>query len=188
MNLTPLLDAVSGASVEGADASPGPDGAAVAPTVDVPPQVWLAAVAAARDALGCTFFDFLSAVDDVDRVQVVCHVARWSPLGHVLIRTSVPADAPALASVAGVYAGARWHERETAEMFGVRFLDADGEPLVLPHLLLRDDVEQHPLRKDALLQARLDRPWPGAVEPGESEQASAPRRRLRPPGVPEALP
>ena len=47
---------------------------------------------------------------------------------HLVVRTVVPRDAAVLPSVVGVYAGARWHERETHEMFGVDFTDG-GEVL-----------------------------------------------------------
>jgi NADH:ubiquinone oxidoreductase subunit C len=158
-------------------------------SVDVPAAAWVAAVRFARDSLECGFFDFLSAVDELEGVRVVCHLARRSPFGHLLLRCLLPSETPAVGSVAEVYTGAAWHERETAEMFGVTFLSESGEPLVLEPLLLPPGFEGHPLRKDFLLQSRLDRPWPGAPEPGEStEEAAQKRRRLRPPGVPDDSP
>ena len=72
-------------------------------------------------------------------------------------------------------------------MFGITFLGPDGEPLELAGLLLPPGYDGHPLRKDSWLAARQERPWPGAKEPGESDRDVTPsRRRLRPPGVPEA--
>jgi NADH-quinone oxidoreductase subunit C len=97
---------------------------------------------------------------------------------RALLRTRVPRSRPVLASLAGVFPGAGWHERETHEMFGIGF---DGHPGLAP-LLLPDGFEGHPLRKDFLLAARLAKQWPGEKEPGESQPS---RRRLRPPGVPE---
>ncbi len=152
MNLAPLLAAVPGATHE---VGFGPD------TVTVDPGAWVAAVTAARDLLGCTFFDFLSAVDDPAGVQVVCHVASPAPFEHLVLRTDLSSGSPSVASVAGVFAGAAWHERETAEMFGVTFLSAAGEPLALEGLLLPPGFEGHPLRKEFVLESRLDRPWPG---------------------------
>ncbi len=176
MNLAPLLDVVPEAALD--------DGFAPL-TVDVPSEHWVDAVRIARDDLGCSYFDFLSAVDEGTGFHVVCHLAALSPFSHLLLRTLLPAEGPALASVAHLYAGAAWHERETAEMFGIGFLDAADHPLDLPALLLPPDFEGHPLRKDHLLASRLDRPWPGAKEPGESDADVTPsRRRLRPPGVP----
>jgi NADH:ubiquinone oxidoreductase subunit C len=159
MNLTPLLDSVPGATV---DDGYGPV------TVDVPAETWTAALDLARTALGCDWFDFLTAVDEPDGFAVVCHVARTSPFAHLLLRTRLPHEQPQVGSVSGSFAGAAWHERETAEMFGIRFLDAAGVPLALEPLLLPPGFEGHPLRKDFVLQARVDRAWPGAKDPERS--------------------
>jgi NADH:ubiquinone oxidoreductase subunit C len=158
--------------------------------VDVPVAHWVAALTLARDGLDCTFFDFLSAVDELDDgFRLVCHVAdhRRDGVEHLVVRTLVPRDAAVLPSVVSVYAGARWHERETHEMFGVDFTDPDGAVLALDKLLLPEEFEGHPLRKEFVLASRVAKPWPGAKEPGESDHevaAPATRRRTRPLGVP----
>ena len=152
-------------------------------SVDVPVEAW-AAAARAASAQGHRFFDFLSAVDEGDGFTLLCHVASVTPFAHVVLRTRLPAVAPAVSTLAEVYAGAEWHERETAEMFGITFLSAAGEPLQRAPLLLPPEFVGHPLRKDQWLAARQERPWPGAKEPG----GDSPRRRLRPPGVPEEVP
>jgi NADH-quinone oxidoreductase subunit C len=155
--------------------------------VDVAPERWLDTVAAARDELGCRFFDWLSAVDEGEAgFRVVCHLASHRPgaVDHLVVRTLVPRTAPTLPSVAAVYAGAPWHERETHEMFGVDFT-VGGAPVPLEPLLLPEEFEGHPLRKDFVLASRVAKPWPGAKEPGESEATPVTtRRRTRPLGVP----
>ena len=165
-------------------------------SVDVPADRWVEALRLARDGLDCAFFDFLTAVDELeDGFRIVCHVADHHSPGpggvvHLIVCTLVPRDAAALPSVVDVYAGARWHERETHEMFGVDFT-VDGEPLVLEKLLLPDQFEGHPLRKEFVLASRVAKPWPGAKEPGESDHAPAgttSRRRMKPPGVPDDWP
>ena len=162
-------------------------------TIDVPAEHWVAGVSLARDQLGCTFFDFLSAVDETDDgFRIVCHLAAHRPgsVDHLVVRTLVPRAEPVVASVAEVFAGARWHERETHEMFGVDFT-ADGSVLDLETLLLPDEFEGHPLRKEFVLASRVAKPWPGAKEPGESDHAPAgrtSRRRMKPPGVPDDWP
>ncbi|MBT2419214.1 NADH-quinone oxidoreductase subunit C [Streptomyces sp. ISL-24] len=151
-------------------------------TVDVPPASWIAALEAARDELGCTYFDWLSAVDEPGTgFRVAAHVAALSPVRRLLVRTTVPHEAPTLPSAVGVYAGAAWHERETHEMFGVVFADHPA----LDHLLLPEGFEGHPLRKDFVLAARVAKAWPGAKEPGESEHGGPKRRQMLPPGVPD---
>lgn len=152
-------------------------------TVDVPPPSWLTALETARDRLGCTYFDWLSAVDEPGTgFRVAAHVAALGPVRRLLLRTTVPHEAPTLPTAVSVYAGAAWHERETHEMFGVHF---EGHP-ALHHLLLPETFEGHPLRKDFVLAARVAKAWPGAKEPGEAADHAAPKRRqMLPPGVPD---
>ncbi|MFD5642703.1 NADH-quinone oxidoreductase subunit C [Streptomyces anulatus] len=155
-------------------------------TVDVPAAAWLTALRTARDDLGCTYFDWLSAVDEPGTGFRVCaHVAALGTgtVRRLMVRTTVPHDAAVLPSAIDVYAGAAWHERETHEMFGVAF---DGHPHLVP-LLLPEGFEGHPLRKDFVLAARVAKAWPGAKEPGEpAEGHTGPKRRaMLPPGVPD---
>ena len=169
-------------------------------TVDVPRGFWAAALLTARDELGFTFFDWLTAVDQLDAADepgfdVVCHLWSLPRREHLLLRTRVPAAEPVLDTATEAFAGASWHERETFEMFGIEFA---GHPHLVP-LLLPDGFEGHPLRKDFVLAARAAKAWPGAKEPGESDAdkdtddagrgrggaASPGRRKTRPPGVPD---
>ncbi|MGW1690163.1 NADH-quinone oxidoreductase subunit C [Streptomyces sp. NPDC002399] len=153
-------------------------------TVDVPAASWTAALETARDTLGCTYFDWLSAVDEPGTGFRVCvHVAALSEgrVRRLLIRTTVAHDAAVLPTAIDIYAGAAWHERETHEMFGIGF---EGHPHLVP-LLLPEGFEGHPLRKDFVLAARVAKAWPGAKEPGESEHGGPKRRTMLPPGVPD---
>lgn len=154
-------------------------------TVDVPVGSWIPALEIARDKLGCTYFDWLSAVDEPGTGFRVCaHVVSLENhrVRRLLLRTTVPHTAPSLPSAVAVYAGAEWHERETYEMFGVVFTD---HPHLVP-LLLPENFEGHPLRKDFVLAARVAKAWPGAKEPGEAHDPDAPKRRqMLPPGVPD---
>ncbi|MFJ3722113.1 NADH-quinone oxidoreductase subunit C [Streptomyces sp. NPDC090045] len=154
-------------------------------TVDVPVGSWISALEIARDKLGCTYFDWLSAVDEPGTGFKICaHVASLENhrVRRLLLRTTVPHSAPSLPSAVAVYAGAEWHERETYEMFGIVFTDHPH----LVHLLLPENFEGHPLRKDFVLAARVAKAWPGAKEPGEAHDPDAPKRRqMLPPGVPD---
>ncbi|WP_405549269.1 NADH-quinone oxidoreductase subunit C [Streptomyces microflavus] len=153
-------------------------------TVDIPATEWITALRTARDELGCSYFDWLSAVDEPGTGFRVCaHVAALGggTVRRLMLRTTVPHDAAVLPSAIDVYAGAAWHERETHEMFGVTF---EGHPDLTP-LLLPEGFEGHPLRKDFVLAARVAKAWPGAKEPGESEHGGPKRRTMLPPGVPD---
>jgi NADH-quinone oxidoreductase subunit C len=153
-------------------------------TADVPSDSWVAAALAVRDDpdLAMDFFDWLSAVDELDDgFTIVTHLWSTSHRHGLLLRTRVPRAEPAVASIVDVYPGAAWHERETHEMFGVDF---PGHPGLAP-LLLPSEFEGHPLRKEFVLASRVAKQWPGAKEPGESEHAAARRQPMRPPGVPD---
>jgi NADH-quinone oxidoreductase subunit C len=152
-------------------------------TIDVSADAWIEALRYTRNSLECTFFDWLSAVDEgEDGIRVVMHVYSPSRRHHVLVRTLLPPDHPTLPSSTSVFRGANWHERETYEMFGVEFTDHPYlEPLLLP-----DGFEGHPLRKDFVLASRVAKQWPGAVDPGQSAHDVAVRRKRKlPPGVPD---
>jgi NADH-quinone oxidoreductase subunit C len=154
---------------------------------------WRAALVDARDE-GFTFFDWLSAVDRTydeaapgfDLTAHLIDVSTRRALRGILLVARV-ADGEPVDSVTGVFAGAAWHERETAEMFGIDFAGFDdGSGLGLRPLLLPDGFEGTPLRKSFQLAARASKPWPGGKEPGEGhESAKSPgRRRVQAPGVP----
>jgi NADH-quinone oxidoreductase subunit C len=120
-------------------------------TVDLEAARWVEALTTARDELGLTFFDWLSAVDELAAgFSVVCHLVDPASASHLLLRTRVPLAEPVLATATGVFAGAGWHERETHEMFGIDFT---GHPNLVP-LLLPDGFVGRPLRKEFLLEAR----------------------------------
>ena len=166
--------------------------------VDVPRERWHDALALAKTDGGLDMLDWLSAVDEPDGdpagVDVVAHLvdSRSSRgiggpgLVRLLARTRLPASDLAVASVTDLWPGAAWHERETHEMFGVRFDGFDdGTGLGLRPLLLPDGFEGTPLRKSFVLAARASKPWPGAKEPGESDAGPPSRRKVLPPGVPD---
>jgi len=114
--------------------------------------------------LSCNFFDFLCGVDEeAAGIGVVLHVYSTSHRHHVQVRSVVPRDGGHLPTVHDLWAGADWHERETAELFGVVF---DGHPN-LAKLLLPEEFEGFPLRKEFALMAREAKIWPGGKEPGE---------------------
>jgi NADH-quinone oxidoreductase subunit C len=127
-------------------------------------------------ARGYRYLDFLTAVDRLDHVEVLARVVVPDSLERELVSTVVRAADPHLESVTAVFPAAAWHEREAAEMFGVRF---DGHPDPR-HLLLRTEPALPPLRKVSALTARVGTPWPGAPDPAAGGRA---RRPQLPPGV-----
>lgn len=74
------------------------------------------------------------------------HTAAW--------RVRVPATAPVFDSLVALFAGADWQEREQYDLVGVRFR---GHP-DLRRLMLPEEWEGHPLRKDYAIDTRCP-PW-----------------------------
>jgi NADH-quinone oxidoreductase subunit C len=127
---------------------------------------WRDDLQALRDD-GFDVLDWLSATDEGDEVVVTaCLIRSGDPGSFRLVRSAAPVP-----SVVDMFPSAQWHERETAEMFGVAFQGLDAAPLLLP------PDSPAPLRKAQPLPARLAQ-WPGEVDPAK------PRRRQDPPGTP----
>jgi NADH-quinone oxidoreductase subunit C len=149
----------------------------------VAPAEWLEA---ARQATtdGFCYFDWLGCVDEVGRsetfrIVLVVRDLELPGFPQRMLTTEIPRDRARLDSIATVFPGAGWHEREAAELFGVEFVGGYRR-----RLLLGPDFSGTPLRKDEVLAARSTVSWPGAKEPGESD-ASPSRRRMAPPGLPD---
>ncbi|MGA6992351.1 MAG: NADH-quinone oxidoreductase subunit C [Candidatus Deferrimicrobiaceae bacterium] len=91
------------------------------------------------DSLMC-----LSGVDYKDRFAVAYHLHSLS-IGHqVGVKTFLPKEAPSLPSVDEVWPAANFQEREAFDLFGI-FFEGSWD---LRRILLPEDWEGHPLRKD----------------------------------------
>ena len=84
--------------------------------------------------------------DDVgaERFEVVVELLSISDKARLRVRCQVPADDPVLPSLFDLWPGSEAHERETYDMFGVRFSDHPD----MTRILMPEDWEGHPLRKD----------------------------------------
>ena len=110
----------------------------VAPDQLVAVAEYLSAQSFAMDTI--TGVDWLAA----GKMEVVYDFFHFASPVHVVVRTRVPREQAEVPTISGVFPGANWHERETHEFFGIRFL---GHPDLSP-LLLPEDATYHPLRKD----------------------------------------
>ena len=95
-------------------------------------------------------FEFLSDLCGVDwphrrpRFEVVCTLTDLGTPARIRVVVGIDGEPPAVPSVTGIWPGANWFEREAYDMFGIIF---DGHP-DLTRILMPDEWEGHPLRKD----------------------------------------
>jgi NADH-quinone oxidoreductase subunit C/D len=75
---------------------------------------------------------------------VVYHLLSFDRNADVRLKAALPADAPRIASITGIWPAAGWYEREAWDMFGIRF---DGHPHLV-RILMPPTWEGHPLRKE----------------------------------------
>lgn len=139
------------------------------PVVEVSRERYRDVAAFLRDepAFACDYCDFTAGVDfGSDGVEVVTHLFSTTHHHNVRLKVRLPADDLVCPTISDLYPTANWHERETAEMFGIAF---EGHPQPVK-LLLPEPFEGHPLRKDFVLMSREAKPWPGAVEGEEEEE------------------
>jgi NADH-quinone oxidoreductase subunit C len=88
----------------------------------------------------------LSGVDYGDRLGVAYHLHSFTQRHRFCLKVDLPREpgAARLPSVVDVWPAANWHEREAFDLVGIVF---EGHP-DLRRILLPDDWEGHPLRKD----------------------------------------
>ena len=102
-----------------------------------------------KDAdLSFEYLKCLTAVDYMEYLEMVYCLYSFKNNWSVNIKVRLDASNPSVESVTPVYSGADWHERETAEMFGI---DIKGHP-DMKTLLLAGDEEVPPLRKSYELE------------------------------------
>ena len=94
-------------------------------------------------------FDYLECITGVDypdlkKIVVVYHVYSYSQKHRVVLKAFLDREDPAMPTLVNVWSVANWQERECFDLLGVLF---EGHP-DLRRLLMPDDWEGHPLRKD----------------------------------------
>lgn len=92
------------------------------------------------------FLEMVTAIDRIDEQTIVGVYSfnRFDHVHRVVFHVPVPRDNPKLPSIGMIFSGAVWHERETAEFFGITYSDSVDSR----NLLLEEDSTDHPLRKD----------------------------------------
>jgi NADH-quinone oxidoreductase subunit C len=104
-------------------------------------------------AQGFLSYVFMTCVDHLatpvverppERYELVYQLRHMGAHRELRVRVFIPESDPTAPSLHDVYAPANWDERETWDLFGIAF---EGHP-DLTRILMPDDWEGHPLRRD----------------------------------------
>jgi NADH-quinone oxidoreductase subunit C len=118
-------------------------------TIDVNRDHIREACALLKEDSGCPF-NYLSDVTCVDwypsepRFEVIYHLLSIPNKERVRLKVRLNSASPTVESITSIWPGANYFEREVFDLFGVRFT---GHPY-LRRILMPEDWEGHPLRKD----------------------------------------
>jgi len=133
-------------------------------TIVLPRKILRATAERCRDD-GELQFNLLTDLSCVDRfpseprLELNYHLVSIPRRHRIRLRIRLSGSDPVLDSLVPVWPGANWLEREVFDLFGVRFT---GHP-DLRRILLPEDWEGHPLRKDYPVEGYRDVPvFPGS--------------------------
>ncbi len=95
-------------------------------------------------------FNYLMDITAVDwpgrrpRFEIVYHLYSLTHRHRLRIKSDIPEEDPVIDSATSLWKGANWFEREVWDMYGIRFNNHPD----LRRILMYEDFEGHPLRKD----------------------------------------
>ena len=126
-------------------------------TIVVPRELLRSAGERCRDHLEFNLLSDATCVDHFPiepRFELNYHLTSLPKSAKIRLRVRVNGSDPVVDSLISVWPGAGWMEREIFDLMGIRF---NGHP-DLRRILLPDDWEGHPLRKDYPTQGFRDVP------------------------------
>jgi NADH-quinone oxidoreductase subunit C len=105
-----------------------------------------------------TTFDYLmnlTAVDYPDKIEVIYHIFSMIEKHKITVKTKLDRINPEINSIAYLWSGADWFEREVFDLFGVKFLNHPN----LQRIVLPPEWAGYPLRKDYQDEDFIKKPW-----------------------------
>lgn len=113
--------------------------------IKVNPADLLALLKVLKEQAGMNYLSNLTAVDYGEEFEVIYHLyAIPDNQRKYAVKSRVPRNKAEISSAVSIYPTADWQEREVFDLMGIRFLQHPN----LVRILLPDDFEGHPLRKD----------------------------------------
>lgn len=116
------------------------------PVIEIPAELVATVLVTLRDEAGYAMLSDVSGVDrfpSTPRFAVNYHMRSFDPHGYVRV-TALADEGTTVPSVTEQFPTADWQEREVFDMFGIAFSSHPN----LTRILLPDEWEGHPLRKD----------------------------------------
>ncbi len=105
-----------------------------------------------KDELGFEHVSSVCGVDTKTAFETVYHISSYqNKVVAEIVVENISYDQPEVESITPLWGGANWHERETYDMFGIRFLNHPK----MERLLLADDFTFFPMRKDYVVGRRV---------------------------------
>jgi len=121
--------------------------------LEVPEETLFQAASDLKD-LGFDRLGMITAVDRSEEFELVYRLQSRSMETGLFLKCRVPRDRPHVRSLFELWPAALWQERETYDLFGIVFEEHPD----LRRIMLPDDWEGHPLRKDYLDERVIRRP------------------------------
>lgn len=97
-----------------------------------------------KEKLGYDFPDCLTAADKIENFELIYNLYNSNQNQSLMLKAPVSKENPTVDSVASIWPGMDWQEREAFDLMGISF---KGHP-DLRRILLPDDWTVYPLRKD----------------------------------------
>ena len=97
-----------------------------------------------------TAVDFWQKRPASERFEVIWHFYSLRHKARLRLKTAVAEQPAECASLTPLWRGFDWHERETWDLYGIRFV---GHPN-LKRILMYEEFKGHPLRKDYPIDGR----------------------------------
>lgn len=149
MNEEQIAEMINGAFPQGITSI------AIAPRrifMNVTKEILLPLCTKMKDELGFEHVSCMCGVDTKTNFQTVYHISSYqNKVVAEIVVDNIPYDNPEVESITPLWGGANWHERETYDMYGIKFLNHPK----MERLLLAEDFTFFPLRKDYVVGRRV---------------------------------
>ena len=102
-----------------------------------------------KDRVDFEYLDMITAVDYPYYFEVVYRFVSLKKNESITLKTRTSKDSPSIPSLAPLWQGADFQEREVYDLFGITFTGHPG----LKRIMLWEGFQGHPLRKDYRIDA-----------------------------------